>query len=838
MKHVWRVSRFALTARFALSAAGLILIAATPVILAAARVSSSWALAGATAAAALIVVLGGVAYDWHRGQQEPRQEQTFRVHDGCLVRADGDLPLVRDMTDPVRLGVHKVPAADDETGTARGGPAGQPAYIPRDLDTGLREQLAAGGFVLLVGDSTAGKTRMAFEAVRATLADHTLIAPAGADGVTAAVRQAADRRLCVLWLDNLERFLGPGGITAAQVRQLLGGGGHHRVIVATMRAAERARLTAETRDDHRNRRRGRDFWAIADQARQIRVDRQFSPAELERAGTRDWDPRIAAAIQHADGYGIAEYLAAGPSLLREWDDARSSSGGTHARAAAIVTAAVELRRAGYISPIPRVLLDEIHEHYLSDGEHASAPGEPLAEAWAWATARRSAVGGLLNPVGDDRVQVFDYLADSVQRRGDPLDFVIEPVIRSALASAAASDVDSLATTAYNQGRWPLAAQAWRLGYELLAKDPGAGHDDPGTLAFRAKLAEVLGDLGRLDEAEAESRAVLLARQRVLGPDHADTLAARDNLADVLRGRGRLYKAETEIRGVLSARRRVLGPDHPDTLAARDNLAEVLAARGRLDKAETEIRGVLSARRRVLGPDHPDTLASRGSLAGVLHGRGQLEEAAAEIRAVLAIRLRVLGPDHPDTLASRNSLASVLRDLGRLDEAEAEIRAVLAARQLVLGAGHPDSLASRSSLARVLRDLGWLDEAEAEIRAVLAIRLRTLGPAHPSTLATRNSLAGVLRVRGRLNEAEAEIRAVLAITLRTLGPDHPDTLASRSNLALVLRDLGRPDEAEPGQDAVPASRQRRGPGDASAGPGGQAGVAGDAGGDADAEMIHA
>ncbi len=778
LKHIWRVNRAAL------AAAGLALIAGTAAILAAAGVRDPWALAGATAAAAAIVVFAGIVQERYRSERERRGEQRLRVHDGCLVLADGDLPLVRDIVDPVRLGTHRAAPAEAASGAAASGapasgaPAGgadAPAYIPRDLDGELRELLAAGGFVLLVGDSTAGKTRMAFEALQATLPAHTLIVPVGANAIPAAVSQAADGPRSVLWLDDLERFLGPGGISAAYVGRLLSGSGHHRVIAATIRAAEQARLTADMRADDGTSDGLQDVREVLDQARHLRIARLFTTSELERAGVRDWDPRIAEAIRHADSYGIAEYLAAGPLLLRDWQDARSSSAGTAARGAALVTAAIDVRRAGYISPIPQDLLDEIRGQYLDDPEPGGTPGGPLAEAWTWATAQRSGTACLLSPVGDNRVEVFDYLTDTVQRRAGPLDRVPEPVVRSALASAGAADAGSLARTAYNQGRWQLAADAWRIACRLLASDPGAGQEHPDTVTTRDNLALVLHDLGRLDEAEAEIRAVLEIRQRALGPDHPDIIGSRSNLALVLHDQARLDEAAAEIRAVLAARQRVLGSDHPDTLASRSNLARVLRDLGRLDEAEAEIRAVLAARQRVLGSDHPDTLASRNNLARVLRRLGRLDEAEAEHRAVLAIAVRTLGPDHPDTLGSRGDLAGVLRDLGRLDEAEAEIRAVLAARQLVLGPDHPDTLASRNNLARVLRDLGWLDEAEAEVRAVLAIRQRVLGPDHPDTLASRGNLAGVLQDRGRL-DAEAEHPAVEAVRSLVLGPDHPGTLA--------------------------------------------------------------
>jgi tetratricopeptide (TPR) repeat protein len=831
VKHVWRVSRAAL------AAAGLALIAGTPAGLAAAGVSAPWSLAGATAAAAGIVAVGGVAQDRYRRQRAGRKEQVLRVqHGSSPVLADWKPPKVREIANPVLLGTHRAAPAEAEPGDqADSGEA--PAYIPRDQDGELRELLAAGGFVLLVGDSTAGKTRMAFEALHATLPDHSLIAPDGVDAIPDAVSQAADERRCVLWLDDLERFLGPGGITAADLARLLSGSGEHRVIVGTIRAVEQARLTADVRDDDRAWQGLRDVREVLTQARQVRIARLFTMPELERARTRAWDPRIAQAIEHADTHGIAEWLAAGPLLLRDWERARSSATETLAQGAAIVTAAVDLRRAGYISPIPRDLLDEIYGHYLDDPEPSRAPRELHGQAWAWATTRRAATTRLLTPVGDSRVGVFDYVTDTAQRRAGPLDRVFEPVVRSALAAAGASDANSIARTAYNQGRWQLAADAWRIACELLAAEPGVGPNHPDTLTCRSNLALVLHDLGWLAEAEAEDRTVVAGRQLVLGDDHPDTLASRGNLALVLRDLGRLTEAKAEIRAVLAARRRLLGPDHPDSLASRDNLALVLHDLGRLNEAKTEIRAVLATRKRVLGPDHPSTLASRGNLALVLRRQGQLEQAEAEIRGVPAIALRVLGPDHPSTLTSRNNLAAVLRELGRLNEAMAEIRAVLSARQLVLGPDHPDSLASRNNLARVLRDLGWLDEAEAEIRAVLAIRLRVLGPDHRSTLGSRNNLAGVLHERGRLGDAETEIRTVLTTMRRVLGPDHPDTVASRNNLALVLHDLGWPDEPEVEIPAVLADQQvELAPDDLGSLADGSPGVLDEVDDDADAELL--
>ena len=172
--------------RLALIAGALALLAGTPAILIAAGVKNPWVLAGATAAAAVIVVFSAVAQKRYQRLVQRRDEQELHIQEGCLVLADGRLPAVRDITDPVTLGVHRAAALAD---TAPDGQAmaGAPAYVPRDIDGELRERLAAGGFVLLVGDSTAGKSRAAFEAVRGTLADHVLICPSGRDAIAVAV---------------------------------------------------------------------------------------------------------------------------------------------------------------------------------------------------------------------------------------------------------------------------------------------------------------------------------------------------------------------------------------------------------------------------------------------------------------------------------------------------------------------------------------------------------------------------------------------------------------------------------------------------------------------------
>ncbi|MGW4961395.1 tetratricopeptide repeat protein [Nonomuraea sp. NPDC004186] len=322
-----------------------------------------------------------------------------------------------------------------------------------------------------------------------------------------------------------------------------------------------------------------------------------------------------------------------------------------------------------------------------------------------------------------------------------------------------------------------------------------GEEHPSTLPSRSNLASVLWRMGRLEEAERENRAVYMVMARTLGEEHPDTLNSRGNLVTVLGDLGRFEEAEREGRAVWEMRRRVLGEEHPKTLISRDNFAITLRCLGRFEEAERESRAVYMAMARIFGEEHPTSLISRGNFATVLGDLGRFEEAEREGRAVWEIRRRVLGEEHPDTLISHNNLASTLWSLERFEEAERESRAVYVAMARIFGEGHPDTLISRGNLAAALTDLDRFEEAEREGRAVWEIRRRVLGEEHPATLTSRDNLASLLWRMGRLEEAERENRAVYMAMARIFGEEHPDTLTSRGNLVAVLGDLGRFEEAE-------------------------------------------
>ena len=214
--------------------------------------------------------------------------------------------------DPRRLGVHaaiSVPGVPDEI---------LPEYVPRDADdgdVGVRARVAAaagrGGLVLLVGGSSVGKTRTAFEAVRALLPEWRLVHPAGPGEVVALA--AAPPPQTVVWMDELQRYLdGEHGLTGGAIRALLNAS-DPVVIIGTIwpdRYATYTTLpTPGSADPHARERE------VLDMAAGIRIAPEFSPAEQERARTAAArDRRLAVALGTA-GYGLTQTLAAAPQLV-------------------------------------------------------------------------------------------------------------------------------------------------------------------------------------------------------------------------------------------------------------------------------------------------------------------------------------------------------------------------------------------------------------------------------------------------------------------------------------------------------------------------------------------
>jgi eukaryotic-like serine/threonine-protein kinase len=92
-------------------------------------------------------------------------ERSRQIGDELLVDGRGRLPRVGDIVDPTIVGVHRAAALTVGDSSS----AHTPPFIPRDCSAELEDAVRHGGFVLVIGESAAGKSRAAFEAIRTCL---------------------------------------------------------------------------------------------------------------------------------------------------------------------------------------------------------------------------------------------------------------------------------------------------------------------------------------------------------------------------------------------------------------------------------------------------------------------------------------------------------------------------------------------------------------------------------------------------------------------------------------------------------------------------------------------
>jgi uncharacterized protein DUF397/tetratricopeptide repeat protein len=686
-------------------------------------VAGFWLPGPAAAAVGSVVAASifGVASSHGKQLLEKRARQRDLMPEHLVsANASGRLRRVRALDDPVALRVH--PAA---LLRQPGGDVDRvPPYVRRDIHSELEQAVARGGFVVVIGDSTAGKTRAAYEVLRATLPDHFLIAPVGREALETAVPVVAEHKRCVVWLDDLERFLGPGGLTPNRVHRMLGGDERRVLLLATLRSAEfdRYGARAESVLGETERESWRVTRDVLAQAVVLEMRRQWSIEELDRAQGFADDPRIRGALATAGSFGLAEILAAGPELSQDWRNAWRP--GAHPTGAALVSAAVDCRRAGVHDPIPEHLLVELAEDYLARQGGALLRPEPLAEALAWATEPSHGTSSLLSPTNQqNHYLAFDYLIDlpglaAVPRR--TWDILIEratPEQAFAIGVAAQQRFQfHIAVTAHQKAAAHHVADA-----ELELARSLATADDPASAAHL--LADVLADMRRArssDEPEVlrlrHELAWLTARcgdtitavgmferlaadcEQLLGKDHPVTLRVRLNLA--------YYRADLIgpqqsfdlLASMVSTCRQVFGDDDPETLTTRHRVAVSAIWAGDLGLARELLTGLLTDRQRVLGPDHPDTLRTQHTLAGVIGRAGEPARAAAMFRQLSRDRERTLGPDHRQTLASRHEQVSFLIKAGERTRAAALFGQLLADWQRMLGPDRPGTDVVRELLA--------------------------------------------------------------------------------------------------------------------------------------------
>ncbi|MFJ1550588.1 tetratricopeptide repeat protein [Streptomyces sp. NPDC088246] len=537
-----------------------------------------------------------------------------------------------------------------------------------------------------------------------------------------AIEVARHRRRAVLWLDDLENYLGADGVTASALAELLQGRPGRVVVLATMRSEEFRRYDA--REESRLTGSDRDAWRVQREvlhiAVKIRLERHWSMAEQQRAAAHRGDPRIRLALDSCDRFGLAEVVAAGPELLAAWENAWAP--GANPRGAAIVAAAVDCRRSGLRRPASRQWLQDLHLPYLAERGGPDLQPEPFAEAMQWACKAAYATSGLLIGNYSQGYVAFDYLLNTP--RLPPVPDHLWEALLSRVEPADAYDMGLLAHQASQLSRATTALERARAG---------------GVSGADFLLAIAVGDRGRPRQAVRELESIVRRRQAELGPHHPDTLASFHQWAFFTGEAGNAQAASTAFGELVIETTAALGPEHADTLAARHQQAYFTGEAGDTHSAVQQLSVLLEDRLRLEGPGHPQVLAVRRSLIWFSGLNGNLADAERQLQQLLADAQQTLGPDDPHILAIRSTQASFAARAGRTLEATAVFTELVVERSRVLGHDHPHTIHTRLQRAQGLVTAGRSEQARQELTQIVDDAQPVLEPSHRHLVLARSML---------------------------------------------------------------------------------------------------
>ncbi len=370
-----------------------------------------------------------------------------------------------------------------------------PSYLDRDKDIQLRAALAeAAGYgrriVLVVGDSAAGKSRSACEVLRKdpVLRSWRLVVPMVDGGLSRLASAGLGWQHTVLWLDDLDKFLGRG-LDIEILRQILADD-PTVAVVATIRTSQLQARQSELSDP------AWEFLTNASEVTRVDLEASLSASELDEAAAKISDLRLLHALR--EGVGLGEWLVAGPELMKKL-------AGDHGLNRAFADIVIAWYRTGLDEPLfeqdarrlwADALAPAMRQRLFKVDSAAQADAFERASAWACKPVlhRDLYEQALVTKLADGYV-AHDYVVDQVVRSPERA-AVPDAVWHHALRTASAGY-----ETAQGYSRtWEVGVAADReraVAHALTAMQVLAEAGSPNALF---NVGVLLGQLDRSEEA--------------------------------------------------------------------------------------------------------------------------------------------------------------------------------------------------------------------------------------------------------------------------------------------------------------------------------------------------
>jgi tetratricopeptide (TPR) repeat protein len=681
-------------------------------------------------ALAVVLALAGAVVRLQSTQLEKKRIWARQVREllNEFPGTDGLLPRISALS-PYRLGVTPSRYGSEEQ-------RGDDPYVRRVIDAALDQALHSKHFVLVVGDSKAGKSRTAYEAATRLQRvgrsyNPRVIVPKSTHLLEQLLNLDPPLNLqpepALLWLDDLTE-----SALAALTPALLDRLTKQMIMLGTLTAQRHNRVMDSDSDI------SRDARMALQRATVVRLEAVLTNEERVEAEQKYPEERFEA--------GIGEQLVAVDQLTSRYDDAR---GGTHPHGWAVVQAAIDWTRMDVGRPIRQLELLALCPLYLAQVRayvrHDDADHE---EALRWACQPVASHIALLKELSSDRDELsyepFDYLVAAADGQDGRLPQpILDPAWDKVLVLVSPSEAFNTSSSAYLR-QLPLRAQK-------ILVSLGAEHPEEAPLAALS-LAVLLKEQGNLEEAKA-------AFQQAIDSGHAKAApTAAVELGVLLKEQGNLEEAKAAFQGAIDS------GDADAAPKALGGLGLLLEEQGDLEEAKMAYQQAIDT------GDADEAPRAAFNLGLLLEEQGDLEEAKMAYQQAIA-------SGHIDA-APRAAF-----NLGILLSEQGDLRGAKAAYQQAIASGHIDA-APRAAL-----NLGVLLEKQGDLGRAKAAYQQAIASGHI------DEAPGALVNLGTLLEEEGDLGGAKAAFQQAIASGHIDA-ASRAlvNLGLLLEEQGDLEEA--------------------------------------------
>ncbi len=317
---------------------------------------------------------------------------------------------------------------------------------------------------------------------------------------------------------------------------------------------------------------------------------------------------------------------------------------------------------------------------------------------------------------------------------------------------------SLAITAREAEDLPLQAEALhrQAALERAAGDAAAAerslltalwaaeasHQDELVIDSETLLLEVLGDLGRDEEAIALWQRLTMVLQR-RSDDGRRESAALHAIGRLLLRRGRHAEAATQLALALRLGERSLSPEHPQVGRLLLDLALAQARLGAHDEAARQLDRAVQLLRAALPKDDPALVEAHLARAEVERRRGRMREAAADYELAESLLNAADAAQQEPMALAQLGLGEVARSQQRWPAAESAFARALAIRERLHGSSDSSLIEPLIGQCSAAAGRGHHEQAIVSCRRALTIAEQpsnTPGPG-PARLALARALWG-------------------------------------------------------------------------------------------------